>query len=56
MDIYIENNKILGIISNVVILFIVLILIYNKDKITNIHVVFIFILVLLFILKNILIN
>ena len=54
MDIFIDNEKIISSIVSVCILFIVLTLIYNKDKIKNIHVVFILVLVLLLLLKNIL--
>jgi hypothetical protein len=54
MEIIIEKNRRLGTIVNFCFLFIVLILMFNKDNIKNVHVVFILVLLLLLILKNLL--
>ena len=56
MNLYIEKKKIPNVIINFCFLIITLILLYNKDNIKNVHVVFILILGLLLILKNILLS
>ena len=53
MKITFEKDKLPSIIINLCFLLIVLLLIYNKNIIKNVHIIFILILVLLLILKNI---